>query len=155
MSDIEIAINASELESLSDELFALKGQSFSHAMLAEAMWNDKFGGVSDPSIFGFGEGKNRDPSLSSKVWSSIKKEWYLLICTNDEKYDDLRKKVEDLNGKQATVIVSTISAVLASTLGLEAGLLLPFVTVFLHGIVTVGRNSLCAAVVPEEESTNG
>jgi hypothetical protein len=72
-------------------------------------------------------------------------EVHCLFCTGDARYNELRKRFSQLKGQPAAVIVSIISAGIASTLGIAAGVLAPFVAIILHGIITVGLNSICKA----------
>ena len=50
---------------------------------------------------------------------------------------------EDIKGSPAAVIVSAISAAIALQLGLTAGVLIPFIAIFIHGMAALGLNSAC------------
>jgi hypothetical protein len=154
MKTLEISINPDELEQDVEQLTMLKGIGFAHVSLAESIWKDQHGDLEDPSLFGFSEKSKGDKGLSRRLWKAFKDEWFELACSNTSKYDRLRKQVADLKGAPATVIVSSISAGIAACLGITAGIIAPFVAIFLHGVLTVGNNVVCGAIVEERGGTN-
>src|SRR3954453_14535402 len=48
--------------------------------------------------------------LSTDYWVRFKEEMRLLICTNDKKYKDVRRKLSRTGRESQTVILTTISA---------------------------------------------
>jgi len=114
-----------------------------HLTLAENLWNDRYGDMNDPQVLGFSETEKNNRALPMKVFHAFVDKLHLLICTTDRKYANLRRKMAELNGKPAALIVSTLSAALAATLGIAAGILTPFVAIALHGIMVLGINTVC------------
>jgi hypothetical protein len=145
VSGLDISLDSRQLEQEVGELQGLAGVDFSHAEVAEAVWNDRYGALSDPALLGFRDDARGDRALSQQLWRSLKAELHSLACTDSAQYADLRSKISALKGKPATVIVSTISVAIAGPLGMAAGVLVPFVAIFLHGVLTVGVNTMCRA----------
>jgi hypothetical protein len=81
--------------------------------------------------------------FESDFWRACRAELYSLFCTNDRKYEDLRKRIYSTGGKAETVVVSTIAAAVAGTAGLVAGALVPFCAVCLIAVAKVGREAFC------------
>jgi hypothetical protein len=88
-------------------------------------------------------------------WQRLKKEFNLLICTDDKEYADLRKKVDTSGGKSQTAIVGMIAAGVAVNVGAVAGALVPFCALLLIGALRIGKNAYCSGIpldVPAIES---
>lgn len=85
--------------------------------------------------------KSRPPK---KYWKQVKKEIFVLICENDPKYKELRKKLSIQSEKGTSVLVTTISASIGSTMGVEAGIISGFCALALHAALKVGIESYCA-----------
>jgi hypothetical protein len=154
MKTLEISISPDELEQDVEQLKMLKGVRFDHVSLAESMWKDQYGDMEDPTLLGFSEKSKGDKGLSRRLWKAFKDEWFELACTNTSKYAGLRRKVAGLKGTPATVIVSSISAGIAASMGITAGIIAPFVAIFLHGVLSVGNNVVCRAIVEERGGAN-
>lgn len=143
---LDLKLKPADLEGEAEELQVLHGASFSHVALAESMWNDKYGEFGDPGLLGLTDEERRDRNYPAELWQAFKLEYYELTCTSSAKYKNLRAKVANLKGSSATVIVSSIAAGIASTVGLAAAVLVPFVAILLHGALTVGNNVMCRAM---------
>ena len=83
------------------------------------------------------------------LWDSAKRELYLLICTDDEKYEDARgdlaKKVE----AATAVIVTAVTAALAPWVGAAAPMLASIIVLLLVYLLRIGKKAWCTAYVPE------
>lgn len=79
-----------------------------------------------------------------QYWKSLKKEFKMLVCGKDQKYDILRAELNKKSKKAETLIVSIISAAFASTLGLSAGLIAPFCALCLIALLKLGREAFCS-----------
>src|SRR5579859_3559088 len=123
MSGLDISLAPEELEHQVEPLMLLRGTGFSHVALAESLWNDSYGGPGGAALLGFADEEDRSQNFPAGLWQALKTEWYDLACTSSPKYEGLRSKVASLKGSPATVIVSTIAAALATTLGLAAAVL--------------------------------
>lgn len=87
--------------------------------------------------------KDQHFNMYKHYWLELKYEMFLLICTDDKKYADLRKKIEKEGGKSETALVGLISAGIAVTLGIAWGALVPFVALLLIAITRMNKNVLC------------
>lgn len=85
--------------------------------------------------------KSRPPK---KYWEQVKKEVLLLICTDDPKYREIRKKLNAQSDKGTGVLVTTVSAAFGSALGVEAGIISGFCALALHSVLKIGIESYCA-----------
>lgn len=79
---------------------------------------------------------------------AIRAELYKLICTNDKRYAQARKSIGAHGSKATVVIVGIISAAIANSLGILAGVVSPIVSVFLLVLAQVGKNSWCGTMTP-------
>ena len=79
-------------------------------------------------------------------WWQFKNEFKLLVCTQDKKYQTLRKKLIKKADKSHTTIVSAIAAVVAANFGVTAGVLIPFVAMCLIAILRMGIEAFCATL---------
>jgi hypothetical protein len=153
MTRLDLSLNPEQIEDQVEELKMMKGVPFSHIALAQSVWNDRYSEFNDSSILGFKE-NNKDinnKELSGRLWNAIKEEWFQLACTDNEKYKDLRIEIQELKGGPATIIISSIAVALATTLGIAAGVLTPFVAIFLHGIILLGNNTMCRTITQQPE----
>lgn len=87
------------------------------------------------------ENERRPPK---KYWDQVKKEIFLLLCTNHEKYDDLRSSLEKTKEKGTQAIIASISCSIATLLGIEAGLISAFCAIVLNSVIKVGKEAYCA-----------
>jgi hypothetical protein len=78
-----------------------------------------------------------------QFWKNLKEEFRLLVCTNDKKYKSLRKQLGSNAGRSQTVIVSTISAAMAHSIGVTAGVLVPFCALCLLALARLGKEAFC------------
>jgi hypothetical protein len=66
-----------------------------------------------------------------------------LLCTNNKKYNELRKDIDSNLGKSATVTISMISAVLSDRIGVEVGAVVGLCAILLFSAVKLGIESFC------------
>ena len=81
-------------------------------------------------------------------WSALKKELRILICTDDEKYEELRKKINENKTSVTAFTVSTISATLAPIVGTTVAALSPLVGIALYAMIILGKNTWCESLHP-------
>jgi|SRR5580700_10594993 hypothetical protein len=79
-------------------------------------------------------------------WQRLKEEFRLFLCTTDKKYALLRRELKATGNKTQTVIVSTIAAAMAHSLGVAAGILMPFCALCLLALAKMGKEALCSSV---------
>lgn len=90
---------------------------------------------------------------SRDYWGELKKEFYILVCTKDRKYADLRKQFA--GAVNTTAIVGMISGVMGSALGTGAGIITPLVALALYSIMKLGKNVWCKSHRPTPKSRRG
>jgi hypothetical protein len=83
-------------------------------------------------------------AAKAAYWVHVKREIRILVCTSDTRYDDLRKRIKNIEplGKQA--IVAIVAATIGSSLGVAAGAISALVAVALFAVVKIGVNAFCA-----------
>ncbi len=86
----------------------------------------------------------RRPKPGPNYWTIVKREFYLMVCTADKKYSKVRSDFKKHTRKASTLVVGTISAAIAGTLGIAVGLITPLVAFLLYALVKLGVNSWCS-----------
>lgn len=81
--------------------------------------------------------------LPKGMWSDITEEMYLLVCTDDQKYSDLRVRFSEQKSITTAYVVSTISAALGAVFGFSATVLAPFTVLCLMAIIELGKEVWC------------
>jgi hypothetical protein len=81
--------------------------------------------------------------LPKPYWRQVKKEMFLLICTEDSKYSTLRTEFGKHSTKTTTTVVGVVSAALASTIGVAAGVIVPLCALALYAALKVGVSAYC------------
>lgn len=76
-------------------------------------------------------------------WKNLKREFFTLLCTDDEKYADLRRQIQELEGPTKVVIIPAIAAAIGAILGIAAGILTPFVALLFLGAAKLGAQAWC------------
>ena len=76
--------------------------------------------------------------------SRFKRELYLLVCTDDPKYAELRQKLREEGPLARTVVVALIAAAIGATLGMTAALLAALVALHLIALAQMGKEAWCA-----------
>nr|WP_136252535.1 hypothetical protein [Ningiella ruwaisensis] len=84
---------------------------------------------------------NRPPK---SYWTSVKSEFHLFFCTDDKRYDKLRKQLDEAVTPTSTAIISIISAFIGDMVGVEAGVIVGLIAVCLYGVLKVGKEAYCA-----------
>jgi hypothetical protein len=79
------------------------------------------------------------------LWDRFKKEFFLLVCEADSKYNDLRKKLDSMSGHAADALVAIIATKLAIAIGTTALIVSPMVTLMLLASARIGKDALCSS----------
>lgn len=94
-----------------------------------------------PGAMGFGP---RD------YWAALKAELKILICGprlgESDPYSDLRKSIEKHGTRSQLAIVSSIAVFIGAQIGVEAGILVPWIAMFLGLVQKVGTEAFCRAL---------
>jgi len=75
-----------------------------------------------------------------KYWEPIKNEFVILLCTNDKKYDDLRKQLKTIK----TPALTTISAAIGAKIGVESAVIINFCAICVYFAVKIHKEAFCA-----------
>ncbi len=76
-------------------------------------------------------------------WSSVKAEVFTLLCTDDEKYSDLRDRLSKHSDTTTLYILSTISMWLSSHLTASLAVITPLVGTVLYAVSKLGIAGWC------------
>ena len=76
-------------------------------------------------------------------WSSVKAEVFTLLCTDDEKYSDLRDRLSKHSDTATLYILSTISVWLSSHLTASLAVITPLVGTVLYAVSKLGIAGWC------------
>ena len=82
--------------------------------------------------------------IQPNYWKRVKRELHILICTNNRRYETLRRYIGKENKTTQVALVSAISASIGAHLGMTATVIGPFVTLGLMALLQVGKNAWCA-----------
>lgn len=89
-------------------------------------------------------GRSVTLSVRTSYWTRVNREVHLLICTDDEKYEKLRKYVGKESKPTQFAIVTSIAATIGAYIGVAASVIAPLVTLALMAVLQVGKNAWCA-----------
>lgn len=82
--------------------------------------------------------------VQPNYWKRVKRELSILICTDDRRYETLRRYIGKEGKTTQLALVSTIAAGIGAYLGMAATVIGPFVTLGLMALLQVGTNAWCA-----------
>jgi len=86
-----------------------------------------------------------DFESGNKLWEQVRLEMYLLICTDDKKYTNLRRQISPWTGQKSQLAyVSAVASGLAPHTGVViATVLTPLTAICILATIRVGREILC------------
>jgi hypothetical protein len=82
--------------------------------------------------------------VQPNYWKRVKRELHILICTNDRRYETLRKYIGKESKTTQIALVSAIAGSIGAYIGMAATVIGPFVTLGLMALLQVGKNAWCA-----------
>jgi hypothetical protein len=85
-------------------------------------------------------------------WTLIKTEAHLLICTEEPRYEPLRRQIVRHAGEGQTALLTRIAAGIGFSLDIEAPKLVPFVALTLIVLLKLGRDAYCAESISPSAS---
>jgi hypothetical protein len=94
----------------------------------------------------------RNLSGASPIWAQLKREVFLLLCTKDRKYQDLRRRLRAADSVTRHSIIPTVASAIAVTIHVGAGLITPFLALALLGAAQLGVSAWCATSAESEPS---
>ena len=82
--------------------------------------------------------------VTTSLWQQIKLEFYKLVCTNDAKYKDLRKRLSTYGQDATVLILASIAARISAIVGVAVGVVAKFCTLALLTLLRLGKEAFCA-----------
>ena len=82
--------------------------------------------------------------VQPNYWARVKRELHILICTNDTKYQSIRRLLGKESKLTQTAIVSSIGGAIGAYVGAAATIVGPFVTLGLLALLQVGKEAWCS-----------
>lgn len=79
----------------------------------------------------------------SNLWEQTKKEFRVLLCTDEPRYAAVRKKADEVTPGYTTALIAAISAALGATIGITAAAVTPLIGLLLLALSRVGKNAIC------------
>jgi len=97
---------------------------------------------------GLSLGQRAEPDVDNATdlpyWHRLKAEIRILLCTDDSKYVDLRRRMTQTRNATEKVGVPAIAAAIANAVSLEVALITPFVSLLLVSIGQVSVGAWCS-----------
>jgi len=90
--------------------------------------------------------RSKDHLPPKEWWPKVKQEFHIFLCTDDKKYEKLRKQLKSSARATSTTILPSITAAIGSTLGFPAGAITGLVALCLYGLLKIGKEAYCANV---------
>ena len=90
-----------------------------------------------------------DERPPKEYWERVKAEFYLLICTDEPKYEEFRNQLSRMT-KRSKLPVAFFAGAISSQTGVGATLIMGFCAVLLYGVVKVGKETYCSLNRPGE-----
>lgn len=87
--------------------------------------------------------RSQDHLPPKEWWPKVKEEFHVFLCSDEKKYDDLRKKLKSSASATSAPILSSIAAAIGSKLGFEAGAIVGFIAICLYALLKVGKEVYC------------
>lgn len=78
-----------------------------------------------------------------KYWEAAKKEMFLLLCTQDTKYSDLREKLKKAQGKGTVAIMTLLAGTIAGVIGVAVELIIGFLSICVYAVIKFGKETYC------------
>ncbi len=88
-------------------------------------------------------GKFDDRRPDKTYWQAVKSEMNLFLCTDDKRYRELWKRIEELDKKSTSTVVALVSAYLGSIIGAAGTVIAGFVAVCFYAILKLGKEAYC------------
>jgi hypothetical protein len=82
--------------------------------------------------------------VQPNYWARVKRELHILICTNDTKYQSIRRLLGKEGKLTQTAMVSGISGAIGAQIGASAAIAVTFVAFGLLGLLQVGKEAWCS-----------
>jgi len=82
------------------------------------------------------------------MWLKLRHEMWLLICTDEPKYQAVRADLGKESKAAGAIVLSLISSTISVHLSIEAGMATPFVALLLLALLHTSKEAWCAQLCP-------
>ena len=144
MTDWLSELDSMELQIMAPQLFVMEEPEDAALYLYREGLTSPIGGLIDEEVYKQRAKLELESRPPKKYWEYLKQEVHILICTDNPKYEDLRKKLIDVHGDGTKYIVGLVTGAIGVALGIEAGALTAMCAVILHAAVKIGKEAYCA-----------
>jgi len=89
------------------------------------------------------------------LWGAVKWEFRSFLCTDSDRYEELRAKWDGLKHQSPSVAVGSLATLIGATLGVASGVIAPLVTWLFVVTRRIGEEQVClalSAVAPRVDS---
>ena len=83
---------------------------------------------------------------TSELWEAVKWEFRSFLCTESERYAELRTNWDELKGQSSTAAAASLATVVGERLGVARGVVAPLVTWLLLVARRDGKDDACRAL---------
>lgn len=88
---------------------------------------------------------------TTELWESVKWEYRSFLCTDSDRYEELRMKWDELKQQSPALAIGALATLISAKLGVASGVIEPMVTWLLVVTRRVGKEDACltlSAVAP-------
>lgn len=89
------------------------------------------------------------------LWQAVKEEVAQFLCSETEKYEDLRNDWTELRERSAPIAVAALSGTIGSYIGIAGGIIAPLVVWLLISASHIGTEAFCQTVKSEPSDSSG
>lgn len=92
---------------------------------------------------------------TADLWGAVKWEFRSFLCTDSDRYEELRTKWDELKQQSPSLAVGSLATLIGSTLGVASGVIAPLVTWLCVVTRRIGEDDVCltlSAVAPRIDS---
>ena len=80
---------------------------------------------------------------TADLWEAVKREFRSFLCTESERYAELRTEWDELKQRSSVVAVRALADLIGGQLGVASGVIAPLVTWLFVVAGRIGREALC------------
>jgi hypothetical protein len=116
---------------------------------AEVVLKDYAAGIEGRKRLTTDDKEKKDLTFGSQCWLGIKREFYVLLCTDDESYRNLRVKLASSGNNVTVLLVAMVAQALGNRLGLVCGPVVTLVAILLCSALRLGQQTICGVLATQ------
>jgi hypothetical protein len=93
--------------------------------------------------------EKKDLTFRKEAWLQLKKEFYVLLCTEDESYKNVRVKLASSGNAVTVLLVALVAQSLGDKLGIVCGPVVTLVALMLCASLRLGRQTMCGVLAKQ------